>query len=279
MAIVSATTPLNMTNGLNIGQWSAGETIAQDSILPGEDYIRGTSVDFAQRGYYFGDFVINNGQASSGVIKSYEAYTLSGGQHLQYKLLGLNMTLAQFINAKNSLSGTELTAWLLRGNDTLNGSAGGDKFYGWDGNDALNGLNGNDLLNGGRGNDTLSGGNGNDTLVGGLGKDTLMSGTGNDIFDFNLLADSGLTATTRDIIAGFARGFDKIDLSTLDANTQASGNNAFNKIIGASANFTAAGQLKLSGGILYGNTDSDAAAEFSIQLNGITQLSLSDFIV
>lgn len=279
MAILSATTTLNMTNGLDIGQWAAAETIASDSPVAGNDYIRGTSADFVHRGYYFGDFVINNGQASSGIVKSYEAYQLNGGYQLQYKLLGLNITLAQFINAKNSLSGSELTAWLLRGNDALNGSAGSDKFYGWDGNDTLNGGNGNDLLNAGRGNDTLNGGPGNDTLAGGLGKDTLMSGAGNDIFDFNTLADSGLTATTRDIVAGFARGLDRIDLSTLDANTQASGNNAFTKIIGANANFTAAGQLKLSGGVLYGNTDSDAAAEFSIQLNGITQLSLSDFIL
>jgi serralysin len=189
------------------------------------------------------------------------------------------MTLAQFINAKNTLSGTELTAWLLRGNDTISGSAASDRLFAWNGNDILNGNGGNDRLNGGFGADTLRGGAGNDTLTGGNAKDRMGGGSGMDIFDFNSTAESGPYSGSRDVITDFTRGQDKIDLSGIDANTQAAGNSAFTKVIGNSASFTAPGQLKVSGGVLYINTDGDAAAEFSVQLSGITQLSLGDFIL
>jgi len=51
-------------------------------------------------------------------------------------------------------------------------------------------------------------------------------------------------------------------------------------LIGANANFTAAGQLKFATangkGYLYGNTDTDADAEFVIELIGVTSLSNAD---
>lgn len=279
MATLTAQTVLNMTNGLDIGQWAAAETIASDSPFAGQDYIRGTSADFTKRGFYFGDYSIVSGQAQSGTVMGYEAYQLNVGYQLQYKLTGMRIELSQFISVKNSMSATEFTAWLLRGNDTITGSTGNDKLYSWDGNDTINAGNGQDFVQGGKGNDKLGGGGGNDTLVGGNGKDTLTGGIGTDRFDFNNAVETGLTTTTRDIITDFTRGQDKIDLSTIDANTVANGNNAFTMIIRPSKAFTAAGQLKISDGILYGNTDKDAAAEFSIQLTGITQISLSDFIL
>lgn len=279
MVILSAATTLNMTNGLDIGQWAAAETIAFGDVRLGKDYIRGTSADLSQRGYYFGDFSIINGQAQSGTINGYEAYELSAGYQLQYKLAGLNIQLASFINAKNSLSAAQLTTWLLQGNDTINGSTAGDRLFAWNGNDILYGNGGNDRLNGGLGADTLNGGASDDTLTGGNAKDRMAGGSGKDIYDFNNVAESGPYSGSRDVITDFTRGQDKIDLSGIDANTQAAGNSAFTRIIGASASFTAAGQLKLSGGVLYINTDGDATAEFSVQLSGITQLSLSDFIL
>jgi serralysin len=52
---------------------------------------------------------------------------------------------------------------------------------------------------------------------------------------------------------------DWIDLSAIDANTAISGNQAFD-FIGSDA-FTAAGQLRLSNGILYADTNGDKAAD------------------
>lgn len=154
--------------------------------------------------------------------------------------------------------------------NTITGNAAANRLLGWEGND---------VLNGGAGNDTLEGGAGNDTLIGGAGKDVLTGGLGNDIFDFNALSEMGITSTTWDVITDFAKG-DRIDLSTLDANTATAANDAFiGTLIGATAAFTTAGQLKFAAGVLYGNTDADGDAEFAIQLTGVNTLVAADFIL
>ena len=142
----------------------------------------------------------------------------------------------------------------------------------------LTGSNYNDTLIGNSASNTLNGGSGNDRLTGGAGKDTLIGGAGNDVFAFSSLADTSITSDSWDIIKDFSPGSDKIDLSKLDANSAASGDNAFNKIIDGAAAFTAAGQLKVFNGVLYGNTDDDIDAEFAIQLIGVSSISLADFI-
>ncbi|MNF65900.1 Bifunctional hemolysin/adenylate cyclase precursor [compost metagenome] len=137
----------------------------------------------------------------------------------------------------------------------------------------------NDRLTGSSTANSLNGGAGNDLLVGGHGRDVLTGGSGNDIFDFNALGETGRTNTTWDVITDFTRGADKIDLSTLDANAATTLNDAFTGFIGSTAAFTQAGQLKLAGGVLYGNVDADSDAEFAIQLTGISTLSTADLIV
>lgn len=82
------------------------------------------------------------------------------------------------------------------GNDNLKGGSNADKFQGGDGSDRLKGNKGNDRLVGQNGNDTLVGGKGNDILSGGQGKDKLV-----------FAKKDG-----RDVINGFQRGIDKIDL-------------------------------------------------------------------
>lgn len=132
--------------------------------------------------------------------------------------------------------------------------------------------------------DGLSGGDGNDTLIGGAGKDTLVGGNGNDIFDFNALSEMGTTSATRDVISSFVRGQDKIDLSTLDANTATTTNDVFDSLtVGGtfSGSFASAGELYFDNvaRVLYGNTDGDVTAEFAIQLTGVTTLATSDFML
>jgi Ca2+-binding RTX toxin-like protein len=141
-------------------------------------------------------------------------------------------------------------------------------------------LTGNALANtlsGGAGNDTLAGGAGNDLLIGGTGLDMLYGGTGADTFDFNALNEMGLGAALRDVIGDFKTSEgDKIDLSTLDANLATAANDAFS-FIGASAfSSNATGQLRFAGGVLYGSTDADTAAEFEIQLVGVSNLQSTD---
>ena len=182
-----------------------------------------------------------------------------------------------------------------RGNDVLDGGAGFDyadyrdasagvtvnlgtgRTSGEQGVDKLvriEGIRGSDF------GDILIGSASADKLDGRGGADRLSGGTGNDTFVFSALSDTGIDSATRDVISDFVRGQDKIDLSALDANTGTANNDAFSStLIGSTASFTAAGQLKLASGVLYGNTDADAAAEFSIALTGVTTLSSSDFIL
>jgi Ca2+-binding RTX toxin-like protein len=145
----------------------------------------------------------------------------------------------------------------------------------------LNGMGNalNNVLTGNSGVNILRGGAGNDVLNGGGGADTLSGGDGSDTFDFNALTEMGSTTTSYDVITDFLRGTDKIDLSTLDANTATTSNEAFTTMIGSTAAFTAAGQLRFSNGLLYGNTDADAEAEFAIALTGTSALSTADFIL
>ncbi len=143
-------------------------------------------------------------------------------------------------------------------------------------------------LTGNTGANTLVGGTGKNVLVGGLGADKLAGGLGADRFEFNTLAESGIATTTRDSILDFshAQG-DRIDLFDLDANSAVAGGQAFTKLVSsatafsASKSFTAAGQLYYdqTADVLYGNTDSDPAAEFSIKVLGVTSLVPGDFVL
>ncbi|MGE0643952.1 MAG: calcium-binding protein [Nitrospira sp.] len=186
------------------------------------------------------------------------------------------------------------------GNDTLNGGAGTDTVNyanatagvrvnlaltgaqntGGAGSDTLSqveilfGTYFNDTLTGNAANNSLYGNNGDDTLTGGRGADFLNGGLGNDRFDYNAVSDSPAGAG-RDVItefagAGTALG-DQIDLRDIDANTLVTGNQAF-QWRGATPG--GAGTLWYSGGVLYGNVDADAVAEFEIQLVGIRGLSV-----
>jgi len=75
----------------------------------------------------------------------------------------------------------------------------------------------NDTLIGGDGSDKLVGGAGTDTLVGGAGRDVLIGGADADTFRYLDIADTGASGSTRDRIADFAVGVDKIDLAAIDA--------------------------------------------------------------
>jgi Ca2+-binding RTX toxin-like protein len=175
------------------------------------------------------------------------------------------------------------------GNDALAGGDGFDHLEGGLDNDRLDGGNGDDYLNGGAGIDALTGGigsddlygeDGDDTLIGGAGSDDLYGGLGNDAYKYSSVLESGLTSTTRDHVYDFSAG-DKLDLSGIDARSGNWSNDAFN-YVGAASNVTSAnanGALWFENGILYGSNDRDTAAEFQIELVGVTQLSLTDLVL
>ena len=187
------------------------------------------------------------------------------------------------------------------GNDTVDAGAGNDKIWGDAGRDVINGGLGNDVIfaSAGDGNDAIHGDEGIDTVnfeaitsgltidlvnlmatstesgvdtlsgienvVGGAGNDTVIAnsavnvlngGGGLDTFVFKSAA-----AANGDKIEGFQSG-DKIDLGGIF------GGVAPSFVTGA---FTQAGQIKLTivgdDTHIEGNTDNDAAAEFSITIS------------
>ncbi|WOH48857.1 calcium-binding protein [Bradyrhizobium sp. sBnM-33] len=136
----------------------------------------------------------------------------------------------------------------------------------------INGNTGNNILSGGGGADLLLGGIGADVIDGGAGKDTMTGGAGLDRMVVSSLADSGVAFAFRDVINTFAHG-DKIDVSTIDANSLAAGNQAFTFV---SAFTGVAGQLQwdltntsptgVKGYLVQGDVNGDAAADFSLQI-------------
>lgn len=142
-------------------------------------------------------------------------------------------------------------------------------------NNEIRGSNGNNVLNGGLGNDVLyAGDGGTNVLIGGAGADILHGGSGKDTFTFKALSEMGLDAT-QDVIHNFDQTMDKLDLSALKGYT----------FIGKANDFTgAAKQLRYEDDgkgnvILYGTSNADNKADFSIKLVGINNLADTDLIL
>ena len=110
-----------------------------------------------------------------------------------------------------------------------------------------------------------------------VGRDMLTGGQDNDTFVFKTAAEAGNGALA-DVITDFQVG-DKIDLSSIDANLGAGGNQDFALL--NQATFTGAGQLifRHDGGntIVEGDVDGDSAADFRIDILGVHNLATSDF--
>ncbi|MCD6077633.1 MAG: putative Serralysin precursor [Ramlibacter sp.] len=141
------------------------------------------------------------------------------------------------------------------------------------------GGSGHDRIIGNRANNKLAGGGGNDVLTGGAGKDRLSGGAGNDVFDFNKKMDLGTVATRTDTVLDYVSGMDRLDLAGIDANDVKAGNQAFSFLGSRNFSADATGQLRFSGGVLYGSTDKDRDAEFTINLAGVTGLTAADIIL
>ena len=188
--------------------------------------------------------MLNNATAVTATISGNDVYGLTSGQ-IASGPASISGTL--YLSTHPSLDTSE--PWLndtifgTAGADTLMGTAGADTLVGYGGDDWLRGYGGDDWLRGNGGDDRLIGGAGNDLLGGGAGRDIFKGGGGKDHFDFNDIAETGLTSTTRDTIVDFTQGSDKIDLATIDANALLGGNQAF-AFIAAAAFHGVAGELR-----------------------------------
>lgn len=159
------------------------------------------------------------------------------------------------------------------GDDQLFGGANSDNLYGGGGADAVFGEDGDDFLFGGAGSDILGGNGGSDRMGGGDGADTFLY--------FSTL-DSSTIGGGADVIADFLSDTDKIDLSAIDANVTAAGDQAFN-FIGVNNQGGPAGTLRIGfiqnvGIFLFGDTDDVLGADLIINV-GTFALQGADFVL
>ena len=169
------------------------------------------------------------------------------------------------------------------GSDRIIGNQVGNSLQGYSGNDTLNGEGGSDVLIGASGADRLSGGTGADRLYGGAGADDLIGGADADMFLFKLRTESTVSASGRDTIFDFsASQGDRIDLSVIDANSKATGNQAF-AFLGKVAFTGTAAELRYVKGssdtYIYGDVNGDKAADFAVHLDDALTLQKSYFIL
>ena len=158
--------------------------------------------------------------AGGGGVNTAAYTTATAGVTVSLMLTGAQNTVGAGTDTLTGIANLTGSAF----NDHLTGDNNANVLIGGNGNDNLTGNNGSDTLNGGAGNDTMNGGGGNDTLIGGAGTDTMTGAAGADTFVFTALTDS-LNATP-DLIKDFATG-DHIDLSAIDADAGAGGDQAF----------------------------------------------------
>ena len=279
------------------------------------DVVRETNTVLATGG---NDHVIFNGVAGTFTLGlNVERLTLRGAAAIDGKGNGLDNNLTGN-GAANTLSGLGGSDRINggAGRDIMQGGDGNDTYFADLFNDVVRETNivlatgGNDLVNfngvagtftlglnverltlrgaaaiNGKGNDldNILIGNGTaNRLTGGLGADLLTGGAGADLFDFNAITESTVAAGGRDTITDFnGAATDRIDLSTIDADSVLGGNNVFT-FIGAAA-FTGLGQVRAftSGAntIVDINTTGSNAADLRILLTGLHTLDPADFIL
>jgi Ca2+-binding RTX toxin-like protein len=162
----------------------------------------------------------------AGQLTGIESIGLVSAQDTRFGAFGSTYNYNLTMNDANVASGVLMTVdgAALRNGETLtfNGSAE---------------TNSNFRMFGGQGNDVITTGAGNDIIQGGRGADDMTGGAGADTFRYLTALDS--TVAAMDEILDFAPGTDKIDLSRIDANTLAGGDQAFSWI-GSNA-FTGSG--------------------------------------
>jgi Ca2+-binding RTX toxin-like protein len=204
-----------------------------------------------------GNDLIWGGEGNDTLVGGHGADVLSGGTGID--------------TADYSKSPSAVTVDLALGTGS-GGDAQGDKLSSIEN---VTGSAFNDHLTGSNAANQLSGSAGNDILIGGAGADTLTGGDGADTFVFKT-ADS--TPGHADQITDFshAQG-DHIDLSGIDANTQASGDQHFT-YIGGSTFTDVAGQLHYANHLLEGDTNGDGKADIQIHVN-VASLSAGDLIL
>jgi serralysin len=99
------------------------------------------------------------------------------------------------------------------------------------------------------------------------------------VFVFSGLEESGVGASSRDVIYDFVSGTDQIDLRLLDANTSVSGDQAF--VFAGSAATAYAVWVTSAGSdlLLRGDNDGDGVADFEIMISNTVSFGAGDVLL
>ncbi len=287
LSAISASANINLTSGVAV----SSET-GLDTLSGVENITAGSGDDTLTDGVGNNTLTGNAGNDTLVLRADNARDILNGGagtgDTADYSALSANLTVTIGNNAVVGGTGASAASSDIISNiENFTGGAGNDAITGSGIANSLAGGLGNDTLRGQAGNDTLSGGNGDDTLIGGAGQDQLIGGAGADLFDFNAVNESGAGSAVRDTVADFLSGIDKLDFSTLDANTGLAGNQAFSFNTTSGVAFTAAGQLvfhyEIVGGqeftVVEGNINGNLATDFQVALLGHHTFVAQDFIL
>ena len=247
----------NVVTGNNLANTLRGMS-GDDTLLGGggNDSLIGDSGNDRLDGHFGNDTAAGGTGDDTYVCSgSFDAVTEKLGEGRDLILAGVNWSLQAFVEDL-TLTGTAAVG---------------------NGNSFANAITGNATDN------TMQGFSGNDTLAGGRGLDMLTGGGGADVFDFNILADSTVASTGRDVIADFrASDLDKIDLRDIDANAAQGGNQKFH-FIGAALFTGTSGELRAaqsgSSLIVSGDVNGDQIMDFAITMQNVTGLVAADFVL
>lgn len=173
-------------------------------------------------------FSLDGSGNATGTITSAKLYLFdlaTMSWQVQVAISGLNYSFQGFVD-QAQFSDYDAWQYLLKGGDSITGSAGEDLFSGGASNDTLDGGDGRDYLSGGGGNDSILGGAGSDWLDGngdwfGINaptndNDTLVGGAGNDLYTIENSGDLVIEVAGEGydrVIAQGAKGFSSYQLT------------------------------------------------------------------
>lgn len=288
-------------SGVSIAGSSAADTLNLSGVIlsgiaeigggDGNDTITGTALADTIRGG-LGDDSLNGGNGDDLFMddagsSGYDA--IDGGAGTDTIAINGTLYLSYVSNVEYLSSTGGIFIFCSNGNDYLDFSSTSITGGGYislvqlnDGNDTFFGGTSSSSVWGGAGDDSIVGGANNDFFTGGWGHDTMFGGAGDDWYQYVGQQDSPY-GSTPDVVYLNSGEADKIDLSSIDADPDTAGNQAFS-FIGTSSFSGANGEIRVSASISGGYRiqivmNYDGIPDMEIDVHTSHTLSSSDFIL